>query len=165
MARLAKYLDTSTVDVRLAHFDDFMTDAALAEVTDRVDERASAQADAHVNARSVRRVELELFGVRHPPFPEHDHRSAQRQAVPLGAGVGAAGPSGPLRPITMIISNVAVDDQFDRPWAAETMSAVPDMKVDVTAQIFKRLTRHLRPQKRTLTHLSTNLKPTVGRRG
>ncbi|MFT6291460.1 MAG: hypothetical protein ACJAR2_002062 [Ilumatobacter sp.] len=98
MARLAKYLDTSTVDVPPAYFDDVMTDAALAEVMDRVDERASAQADAHVNARSARHAELELVGVRYPALPEHDHRSAQRQAAAHGAAVGAAGPGAHFGP-------------------------------------------------------------------
>ncbi len=48
-------VDISTVDVPLAYFDDFMTDAALAEIMDRVDERARTK--AHTDANGDRRVD------------------------------------------------------------------------------------------------------------
>lgn len=139
-------LEASTVDVPLAYFDDFMTDAALGEVMDRVDERSTVEAQSSDDVAGP--VVLDIVGVAYPAFPEHDHRSAQRQAVALGAAVGAAGLAGPLRPVDMIISSIAVDDQFDRPWAVEKMSALPDVEGDLKAGGFKRLTRRLRPRNR-----------------
>jgi hypothetical protein len=139
-------LDASSIDIPLAHFDDFMTDTTLGEVMDRVDEGATAKAD--IDAAIAEPVVLDIVGVAYPVFPEHDLRSAQRQAVALGAAVGAAGLAGPLRPVDMIISSIAVDDQFDRPWAVEKMSALPEVEPDATAGSFKRLTRRLRPRNR-----------------
>ena len=49
-------VDISTVDVPLAYFEDFMTDAALAEVIDRVDERAQAEHDGRAGRRFIRRT-------------------------------------------------------------------------------------------------------------
>lgn len=142
-------LDVSTVDVPLAFFDDFMTDAALAEMVDRVDERARTKDDAdQLGEHSSRPTVLDLVGVPYPTYPEHDLRSAQRVAAALGAAVGAAGLAGPLRPVDMIISSIAVDDQFDRPWAIEQMSTLPAVDPDPSTSGLKRMTRRLRPRRR-----------------
>ncbi len=118
-------LDISTIGISTAHFDDFLTDAALGEVMDRIDERAETEAGSDRAAHETG-VRLQLVDVAYPPFPSHDQRSAQRQAVALGAAIGAAGLAGPLRPVDMIISIVAVDEQFDRPWAIEELSSLPE---------------------------------------
>lgn len=141
-------IDISTVDVPLAYFDDFLTDAALAEVVDRVDERAQANDIELYGEEAIRSVVLDLVGVPYPTYPDHDLRSAKRQGVALGAAVGAAGLAGPLRPVDMIISSAAVDDQFDRPWAIETLSSLPDVHVDSPTTGIRRVTRRLRPRRR-----------------
>ncbi len=142
-------VDISTVDVPLAYFDDFMTDAALAEVVDRVDERARTKDDADgVGDASTRTPVLDVVGVPYPTYPDHDLRSAQRVAAALGAAVGAAGLAGPLRPVDMIISSIAVDDQFDRPWAIEEMSNLPELQPESPTGGIKRVTRRLRPRRR-----------------
>ena len=142
-------VDISTVDVPLAYFDDFAHDAALAEIIERVDERARA-ADGHGRTADGGRSAsvLDLVGVPYPDYPEHDLRSAQRQAAALGAAVGAAGLAGPLRPVDMIISSAAVDDQFDRPWAIESLSPLVAVATESGTGGIKRVTRRLRPRRR-----------------
>ncbi|MGB3737595.1 MAG: hypothetical protein WA964_21775 [Ilumatobacter sp.] len=141
-------VDVSSIDIAMAYFEDFMTDPALGEVIDRIDERAATKAESERTDAGVASLALELVDVAYPPFPAHDQRSPQRQAVALGAAVGAAGLAGPLRPVDMIISSVAVDDQFDRPWAIEALSALPEHEPAAGSGGVKRLTRRLRPRKR-----------------
>jgi hypothetical protein len=134
-------VDVSSTPVNVAHFDDFMSDAALGAAVDRI--------MARVDDDEPRTLELDIVGDRYPGFPVHDHRSAQRQAVALGAAVGAAGLAGPLRPVdTMVSSADAVDAQFDRPWAVEAVSTLPDLAGDASTSGMRRLTRHLRPRNR-----------------
>ena len=140
-------VDISTVDVPLAYFDDFMNDAALAEVMDRVDERTQGKEVEDETVNVARPPVLDLVGVPYPVYPEHDLRAAQRQVAALGAAVGAAGLAGPLRPVDMIISGIAVDDQFDRPWAIEEMSTLPDARPDSPTGSLKRVTRRFRPRR------------------
>jgi hypothetical protein len=140
-------VDISTVDVPLAYFDDFMTDPTLAEIMDRVDERAQTKAHTDQTVIGGGPPVLDLVGVPYPVYPEHDLRAAQRQAAALGAAVGAAGLAGPLRPVDMIISSIAVDDQFDRPWAIEEMSTLPDVRPESPTGGIKRATRWLRPRR------------------
>jgi len=141
-------IDISNVDVPLAYFDDFLTDAALAEVVDRVDERAHIHDLEVYGEEAIRSVVLDLVGVPYPAYPDHDLRSAKRQGAALGAAVGAAGLAGPLRPVDMIISSAAVDDQFDRPWAIETLSSLPEVQLDSPATGIRRVTRRFRPRRR-----------------
>jgi len=142
-------VDISTVDIPLAFFDDFMVDAALAEVVDRVDERVRVQEHSEHSSTDGRApLVLDLVGVPYPVYPQHDLRSAERQAVALGAAVGAAGLAGPLRPVDMIISGIAIDDQFDRPWAIEEISTLPDVETNAPAGTVKRVTRRLRTRRR-----------------
>lgn len=110
----------SDVDVTSALFDDFQDDAALAEAMDRVRQRANEE--RRRDRRRTGDLALDLVGGTYPPFPDHDQRSPRRQAVALGAAVGAAGLAGQMRPVDMLITSAAVDDQFDRPWAIETIS-------------------------------------------
>jgi len=141
-------VDISTADIPRAYFDDFMTDVELAEVMDRVDERVRAKDDTDDTVSEVGQPALDLVGVPYPVYPEHDLRAAQRQVAALGAAVGAAGLAGPLRPVDMIISGIAVDDQFDRPWAIEEMSTLPDVRSDSPTGGITRVTRRLRRRRR-----------------
>jgi len=109
----------SDVDVAFALFNDFLDDAELAETMDRVRKRADAGRSR--NEQPTDDLDLDLAGTIYPPFPDHDQRSPRRQAVALGAAMGAAGLAGPMRPVDMMITSIAVDDQFDRPWAIETV--------------------------------------------
>ncbi len=157
-------VEISSIDVSLAYFDDFLTDPALGEIIDRIDERATTKTESERGVPDQRDPSidvpgrgspdatadagLQLVDVAYPPFPAHDQRSGHRQAVALGAAVGAAGLAGPLRPVDMIISSVAVDDQFDRPWAIEELSPLPANEPDSGAPGSKRFTRYLRPRTR-----------------
>ncbi|MFK7918994.1 MAG: hypothetical protein AB8G14_13035 [Ilumatobacter sp.] len=142
-------VDVSDIDVAMAYFEDFMTDPALGEVVDRIDDRAATKEESEVVAHGAALpLALDLVGEPYPLYPAHDLRSPQRQAVSLGAAVGAAGLAGPLRPVDMIISGVAVDDQFDRPWAIEEMSMLPVIESEAPVGSFKKVTRYLRPRKR-----------------
>lgn len=142
-------LDISTIDVTMAYFEDFMNDAAVGEVVDRIDERAATQARTDRSSNGGRSTpQLDVAGTPYPPYPLHDQRSAQRQAVALGAAVGAAGLAGPLRPVDMIISSVEVDDQFDRPWAVEELSTLPDQEPEAGVGRIRRLTRPFRSRTR-----------------
>lgn len=132
-------VDLSSTDVPQAHYDDFMTDAALGEVIDRVNQRVSEQGDP---------LHLDLVGDPYPAFPVHDHRSAQRQAVALGAAIGAAGLAGPLRPVDLIATSIGPDEQFDRPWAIEAISSLPDVEPEAGSGAIRRITRHLRTRNR-----------------
>lgn len=118
-ASAAPDLHIGDLDVTLALFDDFQTDADLAVAMQRVREQSD---EARVLDGRFD-LELDLVGGIYPPFPDHDRRSPRRQAVALGAAVGAAGLAGPMRPVDMMITSTAVDDQFDRPWAIETLPA------------------------------------------
>ncbi len=135
-------LDVSELGFNLAHFDDFMSDAALGAAVDRIMVR--------VDNEHQRTLELDIAGDRYPGFPVHDHRSAQRQAVALGAAVGAAGLAGAIKPVDMMLASAdPVDEQFDRPWAVEAVSNLPDIEEDTaTTSGMRRLTRHLRPRNR-----------------
>lgn len=138
-------VDVSSVEVAMAYFEDFMTDPSLGEVIDRIDDRAAAEVEKSTNDDVP--LALQLVDVAYPPFPPHDQRSPQRQAVALGAAVGAAGLAGPLRPVDMMISNVSVDDQFDRPWAVEELSPLPVHEPEVAAGGVRRLTRRFRSRR------------------
>ena len=141
-------VDLSSIDIAVAYFEDFMTDPALGEVIDRIDDRVAVHAESDQrDANAQAPLPIQLVDVPYPPFPAHDQRSAQRQAVALGAAVGAAGLAGPLRPVDMILSSVAVDDQFDRPWAFEELSMLPDTAPETSSSGMKRMARRFRSRK------------------
>ena len=139
----------SAIDVQPAYFEDFLTDPALGELLDRVDARATTKEESErTTTGRDPALELDLVGSPYPPYPEHDLRAAQRQAVALGAAVGAAGLAGPLRPVDMMLTSGAVDEQFDRPWAIEALSPLPDIEPTGPSTGFRRFTRYLRPRRR-----------------
>lgn len=138
-------VDLGSIDVPLARFDDFLNDAALGELLDRVNERVGVPSAGEPHPS----LPVDIAGELYPPFPVHDHRSAQRQAVALGAAVGAAGLAGVLRPVDVLASSAdSSDEQFDRPWAVEALSALPEVKNDPPTGSLLRVTRRLRPRKR-----------------
>lgn len=70
-------------------------------------------------------LRLHLLGDPYPPFPAHDLRAPQRIAVALGAGVGAAGLAGRLRPVDVLAPTAAAAEQLPRPWAVERVFDEP----------------------------------------
>ncbi|WP_420452396.1 hypothetical protein [Ilumatobacter sp.] len=132
-------VDISSIDVTPAHYDDFLGDAALGEVMDRVARRVEPAAPVPA---------LDLVGEPYPAFPEHDLRAASRQVAALGAAVGAAGLAGPMRPVDVNALASLSDQSFDRPWAIEAVSALPDVEHEPAVQGVRRLTRRLRPRSR-----------------
>ena len=67
-----------------------------------------------------------LADVPYPPFPAHDLRAPQRQAVALGAAAGAAGLAGRLRPVDVLAPTGAQRaPDTRRPWAIERVVELP----------------------------------------
>ena len=128
---------TAAGDVTLAYFDDFLAETALAEQMARAAERADVAVDAAAQAGAPLRPVIEVPDAQVGDFPEHDIRSARRQAVARGAALGAAGLAGPVRPVDMIVVGTGVDDQFDRPWAIETLP-LDDAPAEVDADRSRR---------------------------
>ena len=90
---------------------------------------------------------LDLAGFAHPAYPPHDIRSPQRQCVALGAAIGAAGLTGRLRPIDMVLPT-APASAIERPWAIERVSAVPTHVEPKVIGPVKRATSRLVPRRR-----------------
>jgi hypothetical protein len=96
-----------------------------AELADLVDEIAAA-AIASTGKTGELDLQLVLASDPYPPFPPHDLRAPQRQAVALGAAAGAAGLAGRLRPVDVLAptgSPSAAD--IRRPWAVERVVELP----------------------------------------
>ena len=64
----------------------------------------------------------------YPDYPDADVRAARRQCVALGAAIGAAGLSGPLRPVDTVNAASPHDTMIEvrRPWAIERVPASTD---------------------------------------
>jgi hypothetical protein len=95
------------------------------ELADLVDEMA-ASAIAATGKSGELELHLVLADDPYPPFPAHDLRAPQRQAVALGAAAGAAGLAGRLRPVDVLAptgSPRAADTR--RPWAIERVVDLP----------------------------------------
>lgn len=89
--------------------------AALDELTDHV--------LTHDGADHV--PQLWVVGEPYPQFPAHDLRSTERQAVALGAAVGAAGLAGRQRPVDLVGPTITTSDEVARPWAVERIGDAP----------------------------------------
>jgi hypothetical protein len=137
-------IDASDVDIPLAWFDDLLSDTDLTETLTRVSSSADART-AFIGGEAAARVALGVVGDRYPAFPAHDLRSPQRQGVALGAAAGAAGLAGTLRAVDMIVHTMGDAPQFDRPWAIERLSDLPE-NVSVPIGPLKKMTRRLRPK-------------------
>ncbi|HWM22718.1 MAG TPA: hypothetical protein VNO51_23695 [Ilumatobacteraceae bacterium] len=108
--------------VALHRLDDVL---AAPELADLVDEMA-ATAIASTGKTGVLDLRLVLADAPYPPFPAHDLRAPQRQAVALGAAAGAAGLAGRLRPVDVLsATGAAAAPDIRRPWAIERVVELP----------------------------------------
>ncbi len=57
----------------------------------------------------------------YPEYPDYDIRAGERQCVALGAAVGAAGLSGQLRPVDVLVPP-PLTDEVERPWVIERLT-------------------------------------------
>jgi hypothetical protein len=106
----------------LHRLDEVLDAPALADLVDEI----AAAAIAATGKSGQLDLRLVLAGDPYPPFPAHDLRAPQRQAVALGAAAGAAGLAGRLRPVdvhTPTGGARAVDTR--RPWAVERIVHLP----------------------------------------
>ena len=139
-------VDLSDVDIPLAWFDDLLSDTQLSEMLTRVSSSADARA-AFIGGDDAEIVSLSVAGDAYPAYPEHDLRSPQRQGVALGAAAGAAGLAGTIRPVDMTVATTRDAPQFDRPWAIERMSDLPDVETPAPAGKLKQMTGRIRPRR------------------
>jgi hypothetical protein len=96
-------------------------------------------------------VSLHIADDAYPPFPPHDIRAPERQCVALGAAIGAAGLSGRLRPIDMLLPMVTTAELAQRPWAIERMSTLPQRTDPTPATSVQRVFRRIRPKRTSVT--------------
>ncbi|MEM8618226.1 MAG: hypothetical protein AAGF73_00750 [Actinomycetota bacterium] len=73
-------------------------------------------------------IAIRIGDAAYPEYPDADVRAARRQCVALGAAIGAAGFSGPLRPVDTVNAttpyNTVTDVRY--PWAIERVPASTD---------------------------------------
>jgi hypothetical protein len=108
--------------VALHRLDDVL---AAPELADLVDEMV-ATAITSTGKTGVLDLRLVLADDPYPPFPAHDLRAPQRQAVALGAAAGAAGLAGRLRPVDVLSpTGASPAPDIRRPWAIERVVDLP----------------------------------------
>lgn len=106
----------------LHQLDDVLGGTELADVVDIV----ASDAIAAFGRRGELNLGLTVSSREpYPPFPAHDLRAPQRQAVALGAAVGAAGLAGRLRPVD-VLSPTTTSSEIRRPWAIERVVDLPE---------------------------------------
>ncbi len=106
----------------LHRLDEVLDAPALADLVDEI----AATAIAATGKSGQLDLRLVLAGDPYPPFPLHDLRAPQRQAVALGAAAGAAGLAGRLRPVDVHApSGAARAVDTRRPWAVERIVQLP----------------------------------------
>ena len=135
-------LSIGGTEVSVATFDDLDDPAEIVSQVQRVIE---ADIAAH---RTDDGFELRLADIEYPRFPAHDIRAPERQCVALGAAVGAAGLSGRIRPIDMMLPPVTVGDSIERPWAIERMSTLTPRADPRPVSPTKRLVGRVIPRRR-----------------
>ncbi len=133
---------TSSVPVSFEVFEG-LTDAA--DLAAQIQQAATLGLDRSAPASST--SPLDLAGVAHPAYPRHDIRSPERQCVALGAAVGAAGLTGRLRPIDMMLPSIPAATT-ERPWAIERVSAVPTNVEPRPMSTAKRVATRLVPRRK-----------------
>ena len=92
--------------------------------------------------------ELILGELTYPAYPPHDIRSGERQCVALGAAVGAAGLSGQLRPVDMLLPPQQ-PDEAERPWVIERLTDLPAEKAAAWIGSLKRVSTRVLPSRRS----------------
>jgi hypothetical protein len=145
--RPAPDIDVSGVDVPLAWFDDLLSEADVSDALTRVSSSADARASLIESNESIDSLSLSVAGDAYPAHPVHDLRAPERQGVALGAAAGAAGLAGTVRPVDMNVPTLSEGQQFDRPWAIERMSDLPEVAPGVPGGTLKRMTRRIRPKR------------------
>ncbi|BAN04230.1 hypothetical protein [Ilumatobacter coccineus] len=142
-------LDVSDVEIPVVWFEDLLDEAQLNDLLIRSSRSADARASLleHEERHGSQQVSLGIVGEAYPAFPVHDIRAPERQAVALGAAIGAAGLAGSLRPVDMTFP-VGIDaQQFDRPWAIERLVDLPEPPAPPTIGPVKRMTTRFRPRR------------------
>jgi hypothetical protein len=91
---------------------------------------------------------LSLTGEAYPEFPAHDLRASERQCVALGAALGAAGLSGRLRPVDMLLPVIRASNDVEPPWAIERVSNLPTAQEPTAIGPVKRFLARLLPRRR-----------------
>jgi len=135
-------VDIAATEFPLAAFDELLDDIALAEALDRVAARTDASSGGNEGTSAPH---LDLAGIDSVPYPDHDVRSPRRQAVALGAAVGAADLTGPIDRLRMVGPDAGIGgDPFDRPWAIETLPPGEEGRHDDAANGIERVTRWFR---------------------
>lgn len=134
--------DVSSEPTMVERFDQLMSDVDLGGALNHV--MSTALRDDIDTARPT----IDIAGEAYPSYPAHDLRSTQRQVVALGAAVGAAGLAGPLRPVdTLVATAGGLGDQYDRPWAIEAVSPLPEIPPGDGTGAMRRITRRFRPRR------------------
>lgn len=144
--RISPDVEFAVGPVALAPFDDFMGDDLLAESLDGARTRSGVPRTEEPGTESG--PILDLAGIESLDVPDDDPRSARRQAVALGAALGAAGLCGPIQPIRVVGPTAGIGgDPLDRPWAIERVSPTADGATDDAAHGIERVTRWFRTRR------------------
>ncbi len=92
---------------------------------------------------------LSLAGTAYSRVSRHTiSEHPQRQCVALGAALGAAGLSGRLRPVDMLLPVVRASTDIEPPWAIERVSNLPTTQEPTTIGPAKRFLARLLPRRR-----------------
>ena len=137
IGRMSPGLSCSNAALSAGWFDDLDEPTELvAEINRLLEDAAPVECDLH------------LADAAYPPFPPHDLRAPQRQCVALGAAVGAAGLTGRLRPVDVLLPMATALNPFDRPWAIERVSNLPEPRQAAAIGPAKRFVARLLPRRR-----------------
>lgn len=137
-------LDVSTVEIPLVWFEDLLGASQLSDLLTRASGSADARAALVDDGEDVA---LTIVGEDYPAFPPHDIRAPERQAIALGAAVGASGLAGSLRSVDITIPAGSEAQQFDRPWAVERMTNLPDAPAPQSVGAVQKIASRLRPRR------------------
>jgi len=134
--------------VSIAMFDDVDDPSEIVSLVQRVVDVQSTDTATDQASEPSDAPALRIADEAYPPYPAHDIRAPQRQCVALGAAVGAAGLSGRIRPIDMMLPPFTTDDGLERPWAIERMSTLAPRATARPVSPTKRLVGRVLPRRR-----------------